>query len=102
MKILFAGGATGGHFYPIIAISEALFERAREKKIINPQLYFMAPSKYNPRALFDNEIEFVGVPSGKIRRYFSLLNITDLFVTAYGVLLAIWKMYKIYPDVVFG
>jgi UDP-N-acetylglucosamine--N-acetylmuramyl-(pentapeptide) pyrophosphoryl-undecaprenol N-acetylglucosamine transferase len=102
MKILFAGGGTGGHFYPIIAIAEQIYERSREKKIVTPKLYFMAPSKYNPRALFDNEIEFVQVPAGKIRRYFSILNFFDLFVTAYGILVAILKMYRIYPDVVVG
>jgi UDP-N-acetylglucosamine--N-acetylmuramyl-(pentapeptide) pyrophosphoryl-undecaprenol N-acetylglucosamine transferase len=102
MKILFAGGGTGGHFYPIIAITEAIYEQAKEKKIVTPKLYFMAPSKYNPRALFDNEIEYVHVPAGKFRRYFSLLNFTDLFVTAYGICLALFKMYRIFPDVVVG
>jgi UDP-N-acetylglucosamine--N-acetylmuramyl-(pentapeptide) pyrophosphoryl-undecaprenol N-acetylglucosamine transferase len=102
MKILFSGGATGGHFYPIIAISEALYDRTKEKKILTPKLYFMAPTKYNPRALFDNDIEYVAVPSGKVRRYFSLLNITDLFKTAYGACSALFKIYSIYPDVVFG
>jgi UDP-N-acetylglucosamine--N-acetylmuramyl-(pentapeptide) pyrophosphoryl-undecaprenol N-acetylglucosamine transferase len=102
MKILFAGGGTGGHFYPIIAITEAIYEEAKNKKIVTPKLYFMAPSKYNPRALFDNEIEYVHVPAGKFRRYFSLLNFTDLFVTAYGICLALFKMYRIFPDVVVG
>lgn len=102
MKILFSGGGTGGHFYPVIAISEALYERTKEKKVLTPKLYFMSPSKYNPRALFDNDIEYVAVPAGKVRRYFSLLNITDLFKTAFGVLSALIKLYRIYPDVVFG
>jgi UDP-N-acetylglucosamine--N-acetylmuramyl-(pentapeptide) pyrophosphoryl-undecaprenol N-acetylglucosamine transferase len=102
MKIVFSGGATGGHFYPIIAIAEALYERTREKKVLQPKLYFMAPSKYNPRALFDNNIEFIPVPAGKLRRYFSFLNIIDLFKTGYGVLSALFKLYSIYPDVVFG
>ncbi len=102
MKILFSGGGTGGHFYPIIAIAEALYEKTKEKKIIQPKLYFMSPTKYNPRALFDNDIEFVAVPAGKIRRYFSILNITDIFKTVYGVVSAIIKMFQIYPDVVFG
>jgi UDP-N-acetylglucosamine--N-acetylmuramyl-(pentapeptide) pyrophosphoryl-undecaprenol N-acetylglucosamine transferase len=102
MKILFTGGATGGHFYPIIAVAEAIREEAKEKKIIAPHFYFMSPSKYNPRALFDNEIEFVRVPAGKIRRYFSLLNVTDWFKTAYGVMAAFFSMFDIYPDVVFG
>lgn len=102
MKILFAGGGTGGHFYPIIAIAEEIYEHSKQRKILTPKLYFMAPAKYNPRALFDNEIEFVGVPAGKVRRYFSLLNFTDLFKTAIGICAAVVKMYQIYPDVVFG
>jgi UDP-N-acetylglucosamine--N-acetylmuramyl-(pentapeptide) pyrophosphoryl-undecaprenol N-acetylglucosamine transferase len=102
MKILFTGGGTGGHFYPIIAIAQALYDSAKKSKVLPPKLYFMAPSQYNPRALFDNDIEFVQVPAGKIRRYFSLLNFTDLFKTLYGVFIAIIRMYQIYPDVVFG
>lgn len=102
MKILFTGGGTGGHFYPIIAVAQALRERVKERKIIPPQLYYMGPDKYNPRALFDNEIEFVKAPAGKIRRYFSLLNITDAFKTATGCLSAVMSMYSIYPDVVFS
>ncbi len=102
MKILFSGGGTGGHFYPIIAVAQAVRERVKERKIIPPQMYFMAPNKYNARALFDNELEFIPVSAGKIRRYFSILNITDLVKTFFGSLSAIMSMYRIYPDVVFG
>ena len=63
MKIVFTGGGTGGHFYPIIAVVEAIQERSKEKKIIPPALYYFAPTKYNPRALFDNEIEYVEIPA---------------------------------------
>jgi UDP-N-acetylglucosamine--N-acetylmuramyl-(pentapeptide) pyrophosphoryl-undecaprenol N-acetylglucosamine transferase len=102
MKILFTGGGTGGHFYPIIAVAQSIREKVKERKILPPIYYFMAPKKYNPRALFDNEIEFIGVPAGKLRRYFSLLNITDIFKTIYGCLLALFKMYNLYPDIVFS
>ncbi len=102
MKILFTGGGTGGHFYPMIAVAQALSDKAKEKKVLFPKFYYMAPSKYNPRALFDNEIEFVQVPAGKIRRYFSILNFTDIFKTVTGIFVAIIKMFQIYPDVVFG
>ena len=62
----------------------------------------MAPNKYNARSLFDNEMEFVPVPAGKIRRYFSLLNITDAFKTVTGCIMALFKIYSLYPDVIFG
>src|SRR6185369_10105404 len=102
MKILFTGGGTGGHFYPIIAVAESISDKVKEKRLLKPQLFYMAPTRYNPRALFDHEIEFVYVPAGKMRRYFSLLNFTDMFKTFFGVLTAIVKVYSIYPDVVFG
>lgn len=102
MKILFTGGATGGHFYPIIAVAQALYEDAKDRKILSPKLYFMAPNQYNPRALFDNDIEFIQIPAGKVRRYFSLLNYLDAFKTFYGIIVATLNMYRIYPDVVFG
>ncbi len=102
MKILFTGGGTGGHFYPIIAVAEAVRERCKERKIIPPSLYYMAPNRYNARALFDNELEFIQIPAGKMRRYFSLLNFTDLFKTATGCIMAVFKIYSLMPDVVFG
>jgi UDP-N-acetylglucosamine--N-acetylmuramyl-(pentapeptide) pyrophosphoryl-undecaprenol N-acetylglucosamine transferase len=37
-----------------------------------------------------------------MRRYFSLLNFTDIFKTIFGCLLALYKIYSIYPDVIFG
>jgi UDP-N-acetylglucosamine--N-acetylmuramyl-(pentapeptide) pyrophosphoryl-undecaprenol N-acetylglucosamine transferase len=102
MKILFTGGGTGGHFYPIIAVAEAIEDRVKEKRLLPPSFYYMAPTRYNPRALFDHNIEFVYVPAGKMRRYFSLLNLTDMFKTGSGIFVALIKMYSIYPDVVFG
>lgn len=102
MKILLTGGSTGGHFYPLIAVAESLYDRALEKKIIKPEIWYMDSSKYNPRALFDNDIQFVEIPAGKLRRYFSFLNFTDLFKTGTGIILALINMWKIYPDIVFS
>lgn len=100
MKIVFTGGGTGGHFYPIIAIAEALHDLTNEKRLLAPQMYFMAPTAYDPEALFANQIQFVSCPAGKMRRYKSLRNFTDLFITAWGVVSALITLFRLYPDVV--
>lgn len=102
MKILFTGGGTGGHFYPIISIVESIHEIVREKKLIQPEIYFMSPTPYNKGILFNNEIRYKRVFAGKIRRYNSILNFFDLFKTGIGVMKALWTMFWIYPDVVVG
>jgi UDP-N-acetylglucosamine--N-acetylmuramyl-(pentapeptide) pyrophosphoryl-undecaprenol N-acetylglucosamine transferase len=102
MKILFTGGQTGGHFYPIIAIVEAIRDYVKENKMIDPNFYFMAPDPYNKKALFDHQIKFIPVPAGKIRTYFSILNFFDLFKTGVGIIKAVWDIFWIYPDVIFG
>lgn len=102
MKIIFTGGGTGGHFYPIIAIVEAIHKIAKEKKLIVPKMYFFAPAPYNQGLLYDYNIQFKKVTAGKIRRYFSILNFTDFFKTIIGIFSALFDVFDIYPDVVFS
>lgn len=102
MKILLTGGGTGGHFYPIIAISQSLRKIIKEEKLLDATIYYMAPSPYNERALFENGIVYRYSFAGKIRRYFSLLNVVDFFKTGFGVIKACFDVFSIFPDVVFG
>ncbi|MBX4192120.1 UDP-N-acetylglucosamine--N-acetylmuramyl-(pentapeptide) pyrophosphoryl-undecaprenol N-acetylglucosamine transferase [Candidatus Parcubacteria bacterium] len=102
MKILFTGGGSGGHFYPIIAVAEAINDLVRERKLLEPELYYAAPDPYNRDMLTANSIKFVPISAGKIRNYFSILNFFDYFKTGWGVIGAILRIFFIYPDVVFG
>ena len=62
----------------------------------------MSDAPYNKSILFDNGIEFIKVPTGKYRRYFSLLNVTDVFKTIYGVVYGFFRVFSVYPDVIFS
>jgi len=100
MTIVFTGGGSGGHFYPIIAIAEAINDLVREKRLIAPKLYYLAPSQFDQKALFENGIIYISVPAGKMRRYASVRNVTDLFVTFAGICKALFALFRLYPDVV--
>ncbi|HMO78582.1 MAG TPA: UDP-N-acetylglucosamine--N-acetylmuramyl-(pentapeptide) pyrophosphoryl-undecaprenol N-acetylglucosamine transferase [Candidatus Paceibacterota bacterium] len=102
MKIVFTGGVTGGHFYPIIAVAEGIKDVCKKKKIIEPNLYFFSPDPYNKKLLFDNKISYVKIPAGKLRIYSSKKNISDLFITFWGVIKSLWELFWLYPDVVFS
>ncbi len=102
MKIILTGGGTGGHFYPIIAVAEALKKVVEDQKLVSPQLYFMSNAPYSEELLMENHLTFLPVKAGKIRRYFSVRNFTDLFKTAWGIVQAVWQLYLIYPDVIFA
>ncbi|HVW82714.1 MAG TPA: UDP-N-acetylglucosamine--N-acetylmuramyl-(pentapeptide) pyrophosphoryl-undecaprenol N-acetylglucosamine transferase [Candidatus Paceibacterota bacterium] len=100
MTIAFAGGGTGGHFYPNIAIAESIQDLVRKERLIAPRLYYLAPSEFDPQALYENEIQFIRIPAGKLRRYKSFANYTDALLTFWGVITAVLALFRIYPDVV--
>ncbi len=79
MKILFTGGGSGGHIFPIIAISREL-RRLYEKDDLH--FDYIGPSNSTGILQLTQEPLFGihYIASGKLRRYFSLLNILDLAV----------------------
>jgi UDP-N-acetylglucosamine--N-acetylmuramyl-(pentapeptide) pyrophosphoryl-undecaprenol N-acetylglucosamine transferase len=102
MKIVFTGGGTGGHFYPIIAVAQKVNKIIDDEKILGAKLYYISDSPYDKEALFENGLLYEEVNAGKMRTYFSLKNFSDVFKTFFGVIGGIFKMFSIYPDVVFG
>jgi len=102
MKILFTGGGSGGHFYPIIAVAQELNRLIKENKLVTAKLYYMSDSPYNEGLLYENGIVFKKNQAGKMRRYFSLLNLLDFVKTIWGLVTSVWKVFSIYPDVVFS
>jgi UDP-N-acetylglucosamine--N-acetylmuramyl-(pentapeptide) pyrophosphoryl-undecaprenol N-acetylglucosamine transferase len=102
MKIVFTGGGTGGHFYPIIAVAEAIHSAVRERTLLEPRLEYRAATSFDEQALFQQSITYVKTPAGKVRRYFSVRNFFDLFRTLYGAFWSFFSLLKDVPDVVFS
>ena len=102
MKIVLAGGGTGGHFYPLIAVAEAIAEIAEEKTLIEPELLYLGPKPFDATALLEHDIVYVPSAAGKLRRYGSISNVLGVFVTLWGVIRSTLQLYRIYPDVVFS
>jgi len=102
MKILFTGGGTGGHFYPLIAVAESINKIIKQEKLLPAQLYYMSDSSQDSDMLIENNITYIKISAGKSRQYFSILNFFDLFKTIFGIINATIKVFQIYPDVVFS
>ncbi|MFA6257473.1 MAG: UDP-N-acetylglucosamine--N-acetylmuramyl-(pentapeptide) pyrophosphoryl-undecaprenol N-acetylglucosamine transferase [Candidatus Paceibacterota bacterium] len=102
MKIVFTGGGTGGHFYPLIAIAQKVNKIIDQEHIVGAKLYYFSDSPYDKKILVENELLYEKIVSGKMRTYFSFQNFIDIFKIFFGIINAIFKLFSIYPDVVFG
>lgn len=102
MKILFAGGGTGGHFYPIIAIAEEINTLIDKEHLVGVELYFMSDNPIDKELLSKTDISYIEVATGKRRTYASVQNFLDVFKTLFACINATFKIFFLYPDVIFG
>jgi UDP-N-acetylglucosamine--N-acetylmuramyl-(pentapeptide) pyrophosphoryl-undecaprenol N-acetylglucosamine transferase len=102
MKILFTGGGTGGHFYPLIAVAEAINDIADKEHIAGLSMYYMSDTPMDRDLLFRTGLSYIEVKTGKERTYASTKNFFDKFKTLLACIIATFKVFVLYPDVVFG
>ncbi|MGN0167109.1 MAG: undecaprenyldiphospho-muramoylpentapeptide beta-N-acetylglucosaminyltransferase [Acetatifactor sp.] len=95
-KIVLTGGGTAGHVTPNIALLPALKEAGYEIT------YMGSYDGIEKRLISDFELPYVGISTGKFRRYLDIKNLTDPFRVMKGFYEArkFLKEYK--PDVVFS
>jgi len=105
MKIVFAGGGTGGHIFPIIAICREL-RRIYPKKDL--KVVFLGPKDEFGKILLSQEgIKVKTIMAGKIRRYWGVssffLNLIDIFFKIpFGIFQAFLYLFFSAPDLIFS
>lgn len=104
IKIVFAGGGTGGHIYPGLAVADEL-KKIAEKNNLKIKIYWFGNSSGMDRILVEKSgsaDRFCAIPSGKLRRYFSIKNFFDVFKIIAGIVVSFFRLLFIRPAVVFS
>lgn len=95
--LVFTGGGSGGHVFPGLAIIEAV------RKRFDGRIVWIGSSRGIERPIVEDAgIEFVAIPSGKLRRYFDFRNLLDVFRIAAGILASLILIPRLKPMVVFS
>ncbi len=102
IKVLLTGGGSGGHLYPLIAVSEELANIAYNEGI-DLSLDYLGPFDGNAKlALETHNIQIHSLLSSKIRRYASLVILLDIPAFFISIFQALFKVWVIMPDVLFS
>lgn len=99
MKIIFAGGGTGGHVYPIKSVLEEIENYSIED---NQYLWIGSKDSLEQNIAKKLEISFKPIYSGKLRRYFSFKNIIDFIKIPIGIVQSFLIIRKFRPDLIFS
>ena len=91
--IVFAGGGTAGHVFPGLAVAARLGHKV---------VWIGSARGVERQLVTDAGVEFRGIPAGKLRRYLSLRNLTDLAATALGVIASLRILGRVKPALLFS
>ncbi|MBQ0058344.1 MAG: glycosyltransferase, partial [Lachnospiraceae bacterium] len=95
-KIVLTGGGTAGHVTPNIAMIPRLKEMGYD-------IHYIGSYEGIEKTLIEKEgIPYYGISSGKLRRYLSAKNVSDVFRVMKGLSEARKLIKQLKPDVVFS
>jgi len=96
MRVLIAGGGTGGHVYPALAVASVLRDHYHAEIVYMGDRHGLE-AELVPAAGFP----FVAIDAGKLRRYLAWSTVRDLGRVPIGVSQALHHMRVFRPSVVF-
>jgi UDP-N-acetylglucosamine--N-acetylmuramyl-(pentapeptide) pyrophosphoryl-undecaprenol N-acetylglucosamine transferase len=98
MRIILAGGESGGHLTPLVAVAKKIREKVPEVEFM-----FIGPKgKLEDEIMGRENIPIRNIMTGKLRRYFSFKNFVDFFRIPLGVLKSLWLLLIHMPDAIFS
>lgn len=102
IRVLITGGGSSGHVSPALAVIEAIKElEARPDAGWKAEFLYVGSRQGIERGLVESRgIPFVWIETGKLRRYFSLKNLTDPFRVVAGCFGALAHVTRFKPSVV--
>lgn len=92
MRILFTGGGTGGHIFPITAIRETLNN--------DVDVRYLGPDGFVKENLAGIKANYI--LAGKLHRYFNPLIGLEVFKTLIGIIQSLFYLFIWIPDVIFS
>ncbi len=96
MRLVIAGGGTGGHVLPALAVLEELSSR----DVLADALWIGSREGVERQTAEDAGIHFVEIPTGTLRRYVSLRNLTDAARVPLGIHAARRTLQAFHPTVI--
>lgn len=97
--IVLTGGGTGGHFFPLVAVADALRELT---KGMNVEIVYVGPPSPLNVEFIKREIKVYRIAGSKWRRYFDWRNFLDIPKFLFSIFQALFLFFWLKPAVVFS
>lgn len=98
IRIVIAGGGTGGHVLPALSVIEEL----KRREIAADYLWIGSAGSVEQSAAERHGIRFVAVATGKLRRYRDARNFADILRVPIGIAQAFRVLRAYEPDMIFS
>lgn len=97
-RLVIAGGGTGGHVLPAVAVIEEL----RQRQIAVEALWIGSHAGVERRIAAEQDVRFIAIQTGKLRRYLAIQTVTDAMRVPIGIVQA-WRHIRSFaPDVIYS